>query len=245
MALDFLARLSYMIPEAVTPISPGYKRRIVEKYGINSQKIRVVEVGIASAQPPVSNSNKNTQFLAVYSGVLGIGYDFNTVLKAAHSLSEHKDIVFLIRGTGEREFELKQLVGSLGLENVTLKADFLSGKELAVLLRSADAFLLPMSPASFVEEGLPAKIFEYQSYGKPIVCISDGEPARYVQATHSGLVVRQKDTDGLVRAILKLYRNRKLASELGENGRLHVSSNMTTEKIGERMYEIFASIQRE
>jgi glycosyltransferase involved in cell wall biosynthesis len=245
MAIDLLAKLSYIIPEAITPISPGYKRRIIERYGINDQKIRVVEVGIAFVQQPVPDSNRNPKFLAVYSGVLGIGYDFNAVLEAARSLTDRKDIVFLIRGTGEREHELKQLVGSLGLGNVMLKTDFLSRKELAALLRSADVFLLPMSPASFVEEGLPAKIFEYQSYGKPIVCISDGEPARYIEATHSGLVVRQKDADGLKRAILRLYNNRKLASELGENGRRHVSLNMTTEKIGERMYGIFASIQPE
>jgi len=245
MALDFLAKLSYKIPEAITPISPGYKRRIIEKYGIDDQKIRVVEVGIASVQPPASNTKKNPQFLAVYSGVLGIGYDFSTVLEAARSLSENKNIVFLIRGTGERELELKQLVGRLGLENVMLRIDFLPRKELATLLQSADVFLLPMSPASFVEEGLPAKIFEYQSYGKPIVCISNGEPARYIEATHSGLVVKQKDAEGLKRAILRLYNNRKLASELGENGRRHVSSNMTMEKIGDRMYEIFTSVQQE
>ncbi len=241
-ALDLLAKLSYIIPGAITPISPGYKRRIIERYGINSNKIRVVEVGIASCQALVSDSNTNSRFLAMYSGVLGIGYDFSTVLKAARLLSEHKSIVFLIRGTGEREHELKQLVKSLSLENVMLRTDFLPRKELALLLQSADVFLLPMSPASFVEEGLPAKIFEYQSYGKPIVCISDGEPARYIEATHSGLVVRQKDAEGLERALLKLYNNRKLASELGENGRRHVSSNVTVEKIGERMYEIFASI---
>jgi glycosyltransferase involved in cell wall biosynthesis len=242
-ALDFLARLSYVIPEAITPISPGYKRRIIQRYGINDQKIRVVEVGVTSAQPPISHSNQNPHFLAVYSGVLGIGYDFNVVLEAARSLSENKEIAFLIRGTGELEPELKQQVGSLSLKNMTLKTDFLPRKELASLLQSADVFLLPMSSASFVEEGLPAKIFEYQSYGKPIVCISNGEPARYIEATQSGLVVKQKDADGLKRAILRLYNNRKLASELGENGRRHVLSNMTTEKIGKRMYEIFTSIR--
>jgi glycosyltransferase involved in cell wall biosynthesis len=164
-------------------------------------------------------------------------------LEAARSLSENKEIAFLIRGTGELEPELKQQVGSLSLKNMTLKTDFLPRKELASLLQSADVFLLPMSSASFVEEGLPAKIFEYQSYGKPIVCISNGEPARYIEATQSGLVVKQKDADGLKRAILRLYNNRKLASELGENGRRHVLSNMTTEKIGKRMYEIFTSIR--
>jgi hypothetical protein len=37
--LDFLAWLSYVVPAAVTPISAGYKRRIVSKYGVYPEKV--------------------------------------------------------------------------------------------------------------------------------------------------------------------------------------------------------------
>jgi glycosyltransferase involved in cell wall biosynthesis len=117
-------------------------------------------------------------------------------------------------------------------------------KRWVTLLGSADVFVLPMASMSFVEEGLPTKVFEYQAYGKPIICVSDGEPARYVEATGSGLVVKPSDADGLAEAVVRLCKDRKFALELGWNGWHHVSTNLTTEKIGEHMFEVFASVKR-
>jgi len=101
----------------------------------------------------------------------------------------------------------------------------------------------PMASASFVDEGLPSKVFEYQAYGKPIICVSGGEPASYVEATGSGLVVKPNDANGFAEAVVRLYKNRKFASELGWNGWHYVSTNLTTEKIGKHMYEVFASLK--
>ena len=68
--LDFVAKLSYTIPVAITPISSAYKRRIVEKYGVGAGKIYVIEVGanvLAGTEPQnilqkaklMLNNNKN------------------------------------------------------------------------------------------------------------------------------------------------------------------------------------------
>ena len=60
------------------------------------------------------------------------------------------------------------------------------------MLNSADVFVLPMADLNFVDLGLPTKVFEYQSYGKPIICVSNGEAAKYVKFTCSGIVVNPK-----------------------------------------------------
>jgi len=242
MLLDFLAKLSYILPAAITPISAGYKRRIVEKYGVSAEKVHVVEVGVDSVESLVSDGKEKSSFLVMYSGVLGVGYDFETVLKAAVSLSKYEDIVFLIRGIGELAPKLERLIKELNLRNVVLNTNFLPEKKLSALLRSADVFVLPMTSASFVDDGLPTKVFEYQAYGKPIICCSKGEPARYVEALRSGLVVKPGDPEAVAQAVLRLYRDRKLAYELGLNGWKHVSENLTSERIGERMYNVFLSI---
>jgi len=242
MLLDFLAKLSYIMPAAITPISAGYKRRIVEKYGVSAEKVHVVEVGVDSVESLVSRNSDRSRFVVMYSGVLGIGYDFETVLKAAGFLSEYEDIVFLIRGIGELAPKLERSIKKLDLMNVVLDTNFLPKEKLSALLRSADALVLPMASASFVDEGLPTKVFEYQAYGKPIICVSGGEPASYVEATGSGLVVKPGDAHGFAEAVARLYKDRKFASELGWNGWRHVSTNLTAEKIGERMYQVLASI---
>jgi len=242
MLLDFLAKLSYVMPAAITPISAGYKRRLVQKYGISEEKIHVVEVGVDSVEPFDVTDKRNGRFVAMYSGVLGLGYNFDVVLDAAKLLAKYEEIVFVIRGVGELAPKLRKRIGKLDIGNVVLDAGFLPREELSTLLRSADVFLVPMASASVVDDGLPTKIFEYQAYGKPIVCVSSGEPARYVEATGSGLVAKPGDAYNLAEVILRIYENKKLAAELGWRGWHYVSENLTLEKIGARMHKALTSV---
>lgn len=239
--LDFLAWLSYVVPAAITPISAGYKRSIVAKYGVSPDKVHVVEVGVGNVKPLNTDKSPNGRFVVMYSGVLGFGYDFDVVLKAASLLSK-KDVVFVIRGVGEMAPMLKKAISELGLRNVVLNTDSLPKDELASLMDSADVFVLPMAAMSFVDLGLPTKVFEYQSYGKPIICVSGGEPARYVETSESGLIVKPRDAVGLAKAVVRLYKDRRLGLELGIKGRDYVSEHLTSEKIGERMYTVLASV---
>lgn len=244
MTLNFLASVSYIVPAAITPLSPGYKRRIIQEYGVCAEKIHVVEAGVDRVEPLKANRNSNGQFVVMYSGVLGLGYDFDIVFKTASLLAENEDILFVIRGVGELASGLRRQVRSLNLKNVVLDTSFLPKDKLVALLRSADVFMLPMASASFVDEGMPTKVFEYQAYGKPVICCSDGEPAKYVEATRSGLVISLGDASGFAEAVVKLYENRKFADELGNNGWQHVSKNLTADKIGARMYDVFLSVER-
>jgi glycosyltransferase involved in cell wall biosynthesis len=241
--LDFLAWFSYVVPAAITPISHGYERRIVERYGVCAEKIHVVEVGVDRVEPLNVNEGKKGRFVVMYSGVLGLGYDFDVVLEAARILRDNEDIVFLIRGVGELAPWLRNRVSELGLGNVVLDTSFLPKEKLSALLGSADVFVLPMASMSFVEEGLPTKVFEYQAYGKPIICVSDGEPAGYIGETKSGIVVKPRDYEALAKAVLYLKENRSAVEKMGESGRHHVENNMSIEKVGWRLKRIFEALE--
>lgn len=242
--LDFMAWLSYVVPAAITPISDGYKCSIVAKYGVPPEKIHVIEVGVDNVKPLNSDKNSKDQFTVMYSGVLGLGYDFDVVLDAAQFLAENDDIVFVIRGVGEMAPKLKEAISERGLGNVVLDTRFLPKDELFALLESADVFVLPMAGMNFVDLGLPTKVFEYQAYGKPIICVSGGEPARYVESTKSGLIVKPNDANGFAEAVNRLYMDRGFASELGMDGKEYVVEYLTSEKIGERMHRLFKSVQK-
>ena len=241
-ALDLFARISYMIPAAITPISEGYKPRIVSNYDIDSKKIKVVEVGVDTVKPSFKSPHDSPQFTVMYSGVLGLGYDFDVMLEAARVLRDNKSIRFVIRGVGELAPKLKNTVRALDLKNVIVMDRFLSKEELSNLLGTADVFVLPMAKMDFVDSGLPTKVFEYQAYGRPIICVSGGEAARYIQSTQSGLVVKPGDIEGFVNSVLKLNSDADLGSELGYQGRKYVAENLISANIGQRMYDIFNSI---
>jgi glycosyltransferase involved in cell wall biosynthesis len=240
--LNLLAWFSYNVPKAITPISEGYKSSIVAKYGLSSNKLHVIEVGVDGSINPEAETVPSKQFVVMYSGALGLGYDFDVVLKAAKLLAEKKEIVFVVRGAGEMVPLLRRNIRESGLGNIVLKTSLLPKAELKQLLLSADVFVLPMADLSFVELGLPTKVFEYQSLGKPIICVSSGELAHYVETTKSGIVVKPSDARELADAVIKLHRDNALREELGLNGKDYVLKNMTSQQIGLQMYAVLDSV---
>jgi glycosyltransferase involved in cell wall biosynthesis len=244
--LNWVAKLSYDVPYAITPISNTYVDVLTQKYGIQGEKIFVIEHGVDITRFHRDTFNdrggRPASTLIVYSGALSIGYDFEPIVKAA-KLLENEPIKFILRGSGTSTNDIeniKSIIRNNKTRNVELRTERLSSKDLVKFLHRADIFVLPMSFAGF-DMGLPTKLLEYQALGKPVICISNGEAADYVSSTRSGLVNRTKDPQEIAELIRKLADDKNLAKELGENGYKYVLNNLTIENIGKRFMEIVSA----
>jgi len=237
--LDFIASSSYNKSIAVTPLSEGYVNTLISKYKIPQKKITVIEQGVDTSKfiKIKSQSENKKNKIIMYSGALSLGYDFEIIFKCAKIL-ESELIHFIIRGKGELENKLKQSIKDYKLSNVELNTEFLPEEKLISLLNSADIFILPMSPVKGFDLGLPTKILEYQAIGKPIVCVSNGEPGKYIERTNSGLVNSTRNPEDFAKLIMSLVRDKKLAEQYGNNGYNYIRLNLTLEKIGERLMRV-------
>lgn len=244
--LNFAAKLSYRIPAAVIPVSKGYVETISTKYGISENNIFVIEHGVDTAlfRPRARNDRqtierKSSKKIIMYSGALNVGYDFRIVIEAAKLLADHP-IHFIIRGTGDLDSTIASMIENNKLTNIDLRTNLLSKEELVSLLNEVDIFLLPMNAklGGVIDKGMPTKILEYQALGKPIICVSNGEPARYIENTHTGLVVRSTESSELAKAILNLVYNDGLSAEMGTKGLKNVQNNLTLEIIGRRLLHV-------
>jgi len=173
----------------------------------------------------------------VFSGNLGIGYDFDILLKAAQYLIS-ENVKFIIRGFGVMYNEIKNKIEKYELNNVILNNSIVDMNTLRTILNSASIFVVPMKDYFVAEMGLPTKILEYQSCGKPIICVSNGESAEYVLSTKSGLVVKPGDYPSLVKSILYLRDNPNIAKEFGKSGRKYIVNNLSIEKMGKKLTEV-------
>ena len=266
-ALDWITKLSYDVPVAIIPVSSSYVPTLTNKYHVPTHKIFVIEHGVDTARfyrtsPEEEGKvdSKNTKLnqsendadrkklprtntLVVYSGALGIGYDFEPVIRAAKIL-EKQSVKFIIRGSGtlaHDEERIKHMINQSEASNVELRTDWLAPKDLLNFLNQADIFVLPMSFVVGFDKGLPTKLLEYQALGKPIVCISNGEASDFVCRTRSGLVCKSKDPQKIAELIMKLVVDRDLAKELGDNGYNFIQENLTLKKIGERFMKIITT----
>jgi len=245
--IELLAKFLYNKMKAITPISPGYVSPLIEKYGVNRKRIHVVyggvDLNIFKPKTTEQNNPRKDEFIVLYSGAFSIAYDFNQVLNAAKILEEKDDKVkFILQGKGELVNQIRFNIKKFGLRNVVVIDKLLSREEVAELLNKADVLIQPLGDYGKPHMGISTKLYEYQAVGKPIICCSAGQPAKYVEETKSGIVVKPGDYEALANAILYLKNNLEYAKKLGNSGRKYVKNNLSIEEVGKRMKTVFVNV---
>jgi glycosyltransferase involved in cell wall biosynthesis len=244
---EYVSKFTYVVADAITPISPAYVDVIVNKYKVSPEKLHVVPAGVDLDKFPVHRGDtkrkeRNDEFRVCYIGAFSLAYDFDQVLKAAKLLAPFSDVKFAIQGGGELADVLKSKVKRTGIKNVKVVDMIVSREDVARILSESDALLLPLNSVGSVEMGISSKLYEYQAAGKPILCCSNGQPARYVSETESGIVVKPGDHEALAKAIFYLRGNEDFSGKLGASGRQYVENNLSIGKIGLKITKLFESL---
>jgi colanic acid biosynthesis glycosyl transferase WcaI len=256
----FIVPLSYGYVQTLTDKYhvPTEKIMVIE-HGVDTMKFCKLKTNYSSSSSSSSticnnfdnynNDNNNEKMTPtiktrtttiMYSGNLNLGYDFETVIRAA-KLLKLQPVYFIIRGIGVLSDKVSQMVKEYDVKNVEVRTDLLSQEQLVSVLNSADIFLLPMNlDSGAADQGLPTKLLEYQALGKPIVCISNGEAGKYIIETQSGLVAATRQPQELAELIMRLVNDQNLAKNLGNNGFNYIMNNLTLEMIGKRFMDVIA-----
>ncbi|MEM4141322.1 MAG: glycosyltransferase family 4 protein, partial [Nitrososphaeria archaeon] len=110
----------------IVTYSNGIKNIIISR-GIDPSKITIRPLPIDTEKFQQNEILKNNirkerifgrKVVVMYSGILGEMYDFRTLLEAADLLKDHKDLLFVIRGKGEEEPDIKKTIKEKKLTNV-------------------------------------------------------------------------------------------------------------------------------
>lgn len=238
-----LARIAYHKAKLITPISPGYLKILVDRYKVDKKKIKIIRAGVDLEIFNVKNEKSNgKEFRILYSGSFSVAYDFDQVIEAAKILKNYRNIKIILQGGGELLEYIKNRVVREKLDNIVIIDKILSREKVAELLNKSDVLLLPLRNFGKPYLGISSKLYEYQSIGRPIICCADGQPAEYVEKTDSGIVVKPGDFKALANAIFYLKENRDVAERLGASGRYYVENNLTIERIGKDIVNIFINM---
>jgi glycosyltransferase involved in cell wall biosynthesis len=161
----------------------------------------------------------NDRFVIGYAGNIGAPNDFETLLEAAEDLAEHRDVAFLILGSGSREAFVRSEIQGRGLSNVVMvgsrprseQSDFLGAADLALIsLRRG-----------MVGVSMPSRTYNTMASKRPIlaICEPESELWRVVNDERIGWTVAPGDVDALVAAILHARQDLRLCSEMAARAR--------------------------
>jgi glycosyltransferase involved in cell wall biosynthesis len=159
------------------------------------------------------------KFVVGYSGNIGRGHEFDTLLRAAEELRTDVRFVFLLIGDGVRRGEIEQRIQEWGLKNIMLRP-YQPRELLAQSLSVPDVHVVSMRPEL---EGLmlPSKLYAIAAVGRPTVFIGHpvGEAAVMLREGRCGFAVAQGNWSGLVDQLQRLANNENLCAGMGRNAR--------------------------
>lgn len=158
------------------------------------------------------------QFLAIYSGNLGVKQGLDVLIDAARQLDRER-VGMVICGDGNRREALETLVRRHDLSNVRLLP--LQPERLYhEMLADADLCLITQQPRSG-QCFFPSKLLTTLAFGKPVLTVADegSELARVVQEGWFGLNVEPNQPGRLAEVLERLAGQTDLLREMGRAGR--------------------------
>jgi len=245
-ALEALERHLYRRAARIVCVTEPFRRVLAER-GVDEGKIDVVPNGVDLEMFAGDSGDRSVvrrglgigddEFLAAYVGTIGMAHRLETVLEAAR-LAAGSPVRFLIVGEGaERE---RIASAAAGLSNVIL----LRGQpreRVPALLAASDASLVLLRRSPLFKTVVPSKIFEAMAMRRPVVLGVEGESARIIQRTESGVAFEPESAPALLEAIERLRSDRSLAARLGENGRRAAEREFDRVASAHRMLESLAA----
>ncbi len=224
---DRLNRVMYRRALHTIVLCQKAKELVVRDYGLDPSRVHVIpNWADPSALKPVPK--RETQFARqhslletftiLYSGNLGLYYEFETLLSAADKLRDENFRIVFIGSGGKKQF-IADEVARRGLKNVQM-FPYQPFETLNDSLNACDASVVTIAQGI---EGIsfPSKLYSSLAVGKPIIAISEegSELKDIVEREGAGLWVKLGDVDGLVAAIRRLIAEREFCEQAGSNAR--------------------------
>lgn len=203
--------------------------KITNKIG-NKNKIFYLPDFIDSSQfSTITNSRKSNPYyedlslednkiIIMYSGTLNEKLASDTIVEAIKILANHENLLWIISGNGPKK---QYLINKLSnFDNVRFY-DFQPFCKLPNWLNIADIHLVPQKLSS-VKYCMPSKLLGILATGKPVIGIAPKDSDLGKILDKFGIRLSDEDPKKMSEGLLKLIKNKKLRSELGEKGKKYI-----------------------
>ena len=164
----------------------------------------------------ISSSNRSSQLQRlIYVGGVSERYGSELLSKVQKAVAANQDIT-LDLVTRESEFQSLSDQVRQRFQSDSVTVHHVSGDDLIPLYERADAGIIPLIPDLYNNMAIPVKLYEYLSYGLPVITTDLDEVAAFVRSSDCGIVCNA-DSDNLAQAIITLSKDSKLYQQKQQN----------------------------
>jgi glycosyltransferase involved in cell wall biosynthesis len=214
--------------DKIIAVSNFTKRVIVDKYGINPDKIRVVH----NAVYPIGEGEK--QKIILFLGRLTIQKGPEFFLRAARKVLDYEpDCRFVVAGSGDMLPRLIDQAVDMGISDKVVFTGLLTEGEVRHIYQIASVYVMPS-----VSEPFGITALEAISAGTPVIV---SKTAGVSEAFRNCFRVDFWDTDEMANKILSLLRYEPLHSTMVEHGKQEIQL-FTWDRVAEKTMDVYREV---
>ena len=230
-----MERKAYSEADAITTHTVGGRQFLIERKGVPSHKIKVVEnwidvgpylrmraSGIFRARYGLAG-----KFIFLFPGVFGPAQNLDFIVAIAKRVSGIHEMCFLFVGDGTDKIRLQEQVRAHGLRNVIFQP-FVSSEEYPLLVKEVNVGLLSLGGDNKTA-AVPGKLLSYMAASLPVVAFlnKESEGHRIINDAQCGYAIIPDDVERAAHLICDVFKNRGQLDELGRNGYDYVTKHFS------------------
>jgi len=213
--------------DKIIAVSHFTKRVIVEKYGINPDKITVVH----NAVYPIGEGEKKN--IVLFLGRLTIQKGPEFFLKTAKKVLEHEDTRFVVAGMGDMLPRLIDQAIDMGISNRVIFTGKLTEEEVKHIYKISSVYVMPS-----VSEPFGITALEAISAGTPTIV---SKTAGVSEVFNNCMRVDFWDTDEMANKIIALLRYDVLRKTMSEHSKQEIEL-FTWDRVAEKTIDVYRGI---
>lgn len=190
--------------------------KMKEEFDLNNKHVHVISNGYDTNGPPGAVA-LDPEFTLTYAGLMNDDRNpkalWSVLGKISAANPEFKTDL-KIRIVGSCSPEVLKDIDDNGLSDNLDNLGYKDHSQVARYQQSAQVLLLTVNEVPSAKGIVTGKIFEYMQARRPVLAIGppDGDLARIIDKTHSGVILDFGDQDGIEKVIHGFYRQYKTGS---------------------------------
>jgi glycosyltransferase involved in cell wall biosynthesis len=243
----YLERKILTSADAISVVSPGCLDLLINHHkNIDQKKFHIIYNGFdPEVYPSKLPLPPDDKFIITYVGNLPLSRYTPKLYQAIAGLKQENKISpgrFQLHFYGNIDISARIGLSQLQLDDFLYFHNFIPHQEAILNICRSHLLLLIINNTYTQKAIVTGKLFEYLGSRRPILCIgpNDGDAAKILQETHSGMVLDYEDLDGMKNFLYNQYQS-------WEKGKWQAAGNKSIEKYNraeqlKKLFSIFESL---
>ena len=234
------------ISNSVVVVTDLAKRELVDRIKINSNKVIVFSNSVSKSfytNPFINQSvldKYSDSFVLLYLGNTSERRGIDTVLNAMPALiMDIPNIKLVVVGSSSYDNNLKSFAYKNNIENYI---DFEGWKDESLFpsyLKSADLGISPLHSNIHHDTTYANKVFQYMSFGCPLVCSDVNAQKELVENFEVGVLFKSKDSSDFKIKVKNLYKNNELRLKMKRNCLQAIENHLNSDLISKNLVKYY------